>query len=158
MALPDYTMYQMVDKELITIQSTGLFSQSVLEWNGLLLKNETWSNLKSQFCEAYKAYLDTGAGKSAKFGYANNAAEENNDNSLDTIRDGFSALSMANNATAKRNNESMAELRAVIVATQKQLSMLASSRAAPDPWGGATQETVETTYVPEKTPSPAQPP
>lgn len=45
-----YTMEQIVDKALITIQSTGLFYQALLEWNGLLLKNKTWSELKSHFC------------------------------------------------------------------------------------------------------------
>ena len=41
MVIPAYTMDQVVDKALSTIQPTGLFSQAVLEWNGLLLKNKT---------------------------------------------------------------------------------------------------------------------
>ena len=45
-ALPVYTMDQMVYKASIAIQSTGLLSQAFLKWNVLLLKNDMWSGPK----------------------------------------------------------------------------------------------------------------
>ena len=53
-ALPEYTMEQIVYKAVIVIKSTGLLAQAILECNGFLLKNETWSKLKDHFCEDYK--------------------------------------------------------------------------------------------------------
>ena len=84
--------------------------------------------------------------------------EVNNDDSFDTICNGFSALSMANNATVQHNNNSMADLRAVIVAMQQQLSMLIRSRTVPALWGGAILPTVPTTYAPPHPLPPAQTP
>ena len=84
-ALLVYTTEKMVDKALIAIQPTGLFSQVVLKRKKLLLENDTWSEMKAHFCEAYKEYPATGAGTSDQHGYTKNATEANNDSSLNTI-------------------------------------------------------------------------
>ena len=78
-----------------------------------------WSQLKSHFYEAYKAYLITVEGTSAQHGYTNNATEDNDNDILDTICNGFSALSMANNSTSHCNNNRMAEFRAAITDIQQ---------------------------------------
>ena len=138
----------MVDNPVIAIQSTGLFFQAVFEWNGLLLENKTWSELKYHFCEAYKVYLATGAGTSAHRRYAKKVMEAKNNYILGTIRDGFSVLIMANNSRVQRNNNSMAWLREEIAATQQQLSIIVISRAAPSVWGSSIPPTVATPYTP----------
>ena len=45
-AQPAYTMEQMIDKAIIAIQNTGLYSTAILEWNGFLAVNKTWIGLK----------------------------------------------------------------------------------------------------------------
>ena len=87
--LPAFTMDNMENKALFDIQSTGIFSQAFLGWNGLLLENKTWSKMKYHLYRAYEAYLATGAGTSTHYIHANNVTEANYNDSLDTICNGF---------------------------------------------------------------------
>ena len=95
--------------------------------------------------KACKSYLVTGAGTLAYHGYASNATEAKNNETLDTIRDGFYALRISNNATVQCNNDIMAELRVVIATMQQQLAMLSISITAPSPHGCYIPPTVAIT-------------
>ena len=52
-----YTFEQLIDKAIITIQCTGLYYQALLEWAGFNPVNQTWSQLKLHFQEAYEIHL-----------------------------------------------------------------------------------------------------
>ena len=62
MGILSYTMEQIVDKASIAIQSTKLFSQAFLQWNVLLFKNKTWSDLKYHFCKGIQILPRHGSG------------------------------------------------------------------------------------------------
>ena len=82
-----------------------------LEWNSLA--SQRWVNLKHHFTKAYEAFLVTGAGMATQHGYASNMLALGlpmpgvtvNDDSLDTIRDGFNVHTMAYNAQVQRQGD-----------------------------------------------------
>ena len=64
----------MVEKELIAIQITSLYSTAILEWNEIDEVNQTWPEFKVHFTEAYDLCIRSGAGTAGTMGYhgANN--------------------------------------------------------------------------------------
>ena len=50
----------MIDKALMSVQTTGLYSIAVLEWNGFDEVNQIRSEFKSHFSEAYDIRLQLG--------------------------------------------------------------------------------------------------
>ena len=64
----------MVDKALIAIQLTSLYSTAILEWNAIDEVNQTWPKFKAHFTKAYDIRIRLGAGSSGTMGYhgANN--------------------------------------------------------------------------------------
>ena len=142
LAKPAFTIEQMIDRALRAIQQTGLYTTAVLEWNGFDLANKTWPQFKEHFAEAYEIRCATGAGTAATHGYANNTIDDDDD-SIDTIKDSLNNIQLANNANAQNMNENISAitqetsaLRASLLATQQQLAMLAQSQpyAAPFQW------------------------
>ena len=73
-AKPAYSTEQMVDKALIDIQLTSLYSTAILEWNAIDEVNQTWPEFKAHFTEAYDPRIRLGAGTAGTMGYhgANN--------------------------------------------------------------------------------------
>jgi hypothetical protein len=53
MASPPYTMEQMMTRPIMTIQITGLYSQALIEWNGMPTAVCTWDALKLHFTTVY---------------------------------------------------------------------------------------------------------
>ena len=80
-AKPAYSAEQMVDKALIDIQLTSLYSTAILEWNAIDEVNQTWPEFKSHFTEAYDLWIRSGAGTASTMGYhrANNTEGSEND-------------------------------------------------------------------------------
>jgi hypothetical protein len=48
-----YMMEQIIDKAIVAIQRTGLYSTALLEWEGFDAVKKTWYELKMHFEEAY---------------------------------------------------------------------------------------------------------
>lgn len=81
-AKPAYTLEQMVDKALIAIQKTGLYSLAVPKWNDFDMAHQTWPEFKAHITKAYDVWLASGEGTTGQNGYhgANNTETEENDN------------------------------------------------------------------------------
>ena len=77
---PAYTTEQMVDKALIAIQLTSLYSTEILEWNALEDVSQTWHEFKAHFTKTYGVRIRSGAGTSVTMGYhgANNTERLDN--------------------------------------------------------------------------------
>ena len=73
-AKPAYSTEKMVDKSLIAIQLTSLYSTAILEWNAIDEVNQTCPEFKAHFTEAYDLRIRSGAGTAGTMGYhsANN--------------------------------------------------------------------------------------
>ena len=73
-AKPAYSTEQMVDKSLVAIQLTSLYSTEILECNIIDEVNQTWPEFKAHFNEAYNLRIRSGTGTAGAMGYysANN--------------------------------------------------------------------------------------
>ena len=140
-AKPAYSTEQKVDKTLINIQLTSLYSTSILEWNAIDEVNKTWPEFKVQFTEAYDIRIRSGAGTAGTMGYhgAKNT-EGSEDGSWAFINKGLMAqlqqVQLANNTSAQATNDSVSaltveirELCAALLQTQQQLAMFTRSPA-----------------------------
>ena len=80
-AKPAYTMEQMVDKALIAVQRTGHYATAILEWNAVDVMNQTWTEFKMHFTEAYDLHIHSGAGTAGTMWYhgVNNATGADDD-------------------------------------------------------------------------------
>ena len=56
-AKPAYTVEQLIDKAVTSVQLTGLYPTALLEWNGFAEENKTWPEMKSHFTEVYDLLL-----------------------------------------------------------------------------------------------------
>ena len=111
-AKPAYTMDQMVDKALIAVQRTGLYSTSILEWNAVDVMNQTWPEFKMHFTEAYDLRIHSGAGTTGTMGYHGvNSATGADDDSWSSINEGLMAqmkqVQLANNTSAQATNDNV---------------------------------------------------
>ena len=125
-AKPAYTMEQLIDKAITSVQLTGLYPTALLEWNAFDVPNQTWPMLKAHFTEAYDLLLTTGGGTAAQAGYhgANNTCDDDDD-SLASINTSITNMQLANNANAQVLNDNVSaitaetrDLRAALMATQ----------------------------------------
>lgn len=140
MAKVPYTFEQLIDKAIIAIQGTGLYGQALLEWAGFDPVNQTWSQLKLHFQEAYEFHLASGQGTSAAHGYVNNTETVDDDDSITTIHESLNSMHMANNANyanlqehIKASRAETAALRAELAATQQAMANMAASRNVAPP-------------------------
>ena len=83
-------MDQMVDKALISVQSTGLYATAILEWNVVDVMNQTWPKFKMHFTKAYDLRIYSGAGTAGTMGYHGvNNARGADDNMWLSINEGL---------------------------------------------------------------------
>ena len=147
-----YTQEQMIDKALMAVQTTGLFSIAVLEWNGFDKVNQIWSEFKSHFTEAHDVHLQSGGETTNVYHGAANAYDTADDDvSVGSITQSLTSMHLANNANAQSIHDTMstitadtAALRAALAATQQQLALYSQQQPA---WA-ATQ------YPPQAPPPP----
>ena len=125
-AQPAYTMEQMIDKAIIAIQNTGLYSTAILEWNGFLAANKTWIGLKLHFEEAYELRLASSAGTSRTNGYVNNAEAMDDDDSINSITASLSTIHLANNANYQALQDNVQAARQENAAFSQQIAALRS--------------------------------
>ena len=80
----------MVDKALINIQLTSMYSTEILEWNAIDEANKTWPEFKAHFTEVYDLRIHSGTETGGTMGYhgANNT-EESEDDSWASINEGM---------------------------------------------------------------------
>ena len=120
----------MVDKALMAIQATGLYSTAILEWNGFDEMNQTWPELKSHFAEAYDIRLHSGAGATNIYHGAANTYEIADNDSLGSITQSLTSMHLANNANAQSMLDTMSELLAALAATQQHVALLLRAQPA----------------------------
>ena len=82
--------------------------------------------IKGHFTEAYEAHLNSGPTAGAA-GYHGAAAAYSDDDSIGSITNSIAQMHMSNNANARALNDSNAELRQALLATQQQVAALARS-------------------------------
>ena len=92
----------MIDKALMAVQSTGLYSIVVLEWNGFDEVNQIWSEFKSHFSGAYDIRLQSG-GETANVyhGAVNVYDTADDDDSVGSITQSLTSMHLSNNANAQ---------------------------------------------------------
>ena len=154
-AKPAYTVEQLVDKAVTSVQLTGLYPTALLEWNGFAEDNKTWPEMKSHFTEAYDLLLTTGGGTAGAAGYHGaNYTADNDDDSMTSITASITNMHIANNANAQAINDNMStitaetrELRALV----NQLAMMAQGQMT-----GQQPPAYQPYYQPQ--PPPVQPP
>ena len=61
-AKPAYSKEKMVDKALIAVQLTSLYSAAILEWNAIDEVNQTWLEFKVHFTKAYDLRIRSAQG------------------------------------------------------------------------------------------------
>jgi len=126
-ASPPFTMEQMITRAIMAIQLTGLYSQAIIEWNGIGAAARTWDALKVHFTTAYIVREQSGTGTTGANGYhmaANTMAQDDAINNIEsTLSHELTTMHTANNA----NHQSAL---AMISALQQQLALLAVAPGA----------------------------
>ena len=128
-ATPPYTLAQMMDMAIMTLQITGLYSQALTEWESKPPIDQTWDALKSHFATAYNLRLITGTTTAGHAGYhsASNAIE--NDDTLtnieQTLNHELSNLHSANNANHQSTQQLVASFTQQLAAITQQLAQIA---------------------------------
>lgn len=134
-ATPPYTMAQMMDMAIMTLQITGLYSVALTEWERTPPIDKTWDALKSHFAAAYNLRLISGTTTAGHAGYhsASNVIETDDtlNNIEQTLNNELSSLHLANNA----NHQSTTQLFATF---QQQLAAITQQLATMSPTGQPT--------------------
>lgn len=135
-AMPPYTIEQMMTKAIMAIQLTGLYSQALIEWHALPPATKTWDTLKAHFTTAYIVREQSGTGTTTTAGYHSLSNVIGHDDALTNIESTLSAeleaIHLANNVQQQSNTTALADLRAALAATQQQLANYANApRATP---------------------------
>ena len=134
---PPYTMEQMSTRAIMAVQLTGLYSQALIEWNGMPDAARTWDALKMHFTTAYIVREQSGTGTTGGNGYhtaANVTATDDTLNNIEsTLNHELSNLQVANNAHHQSALTGIDELRAAITAAQQQIALLTVQPHAASP-------------------------
>ena len=115
----------MISKGITAIEVTGIFTNALLEWNGMDPVDQDWATLKHHFGEAYEIYITTGnVGNNPYVGRANNAEiiDEEDDDSVLTITNGVGNMQMESNAQSQAVREDVTELRREIGFLRAEIS------------------------------------
>ena len=127
-ASPPFTMEQMITRAIMAIQLTGVFSQAIIEWNGMAAATRTWDALKTHFTTAYIVREQSGTGTMATNGYHGAANAIANDDALtnieSTLNHELSNLQVANNAHHQSALAGIAEIRTALATAQQQIALL----------------------------------
>ena len=107
-ATPPYTLEQMMDMAIMTLQITGLYQQALTEWERMLPTQCTWDNLKTHFADAYNTKLIASTNTTGQHGFASNIVytDEALKNIELSLTHELSNLQVANNA----NYQSMQQI------------------------------------------------
>jgi hypothetical protein len=99
-ATPPYTMAQMMDMAIMTLQIAGLYSQALTEWESKPPIDRTWDALKSHFATAYNLRLISGTTTAGHAGYHSASIIVENDDTLTNIKQTLNhKLSTSNRTT-----------------------------------------------------------
>lgn len=128
-ATPPYTMEQMMDMAIMTLQITGLYSQALTEWESLPPNDRTWDTLKSHFATAYNLRLISGTTTAGHAGYHSASNVVENDDTLNnieqTLNHELSNLHSANNANHQSTQQLFSALTQQLAAITQQLATMA---------------------------------
>ena len=126
-ASPPFTMEQMMTRAIMAIQLTGLYSQAIIEWNGVGAEARTWDALKVHFTTAYIVREQSGTGTTGANGYHMAANTITHDDAINNIE---STLSHELTTMHTANNANHQSALAMINALQQQLALLAVAPGA----------------------------
>ena len=115
----------------MAVQTTGLYSIAVLEWNGFDGTNQMWSEFKSHFAEAYVIRLQSGGKTTTMYHGAANAYDTADDDSVGSITQSLTNMHPANNANAQSIYDTMSAITADTVALRAALATTQQQPAAP---------------------------
>ena len=133
---PAYTIKQMLNKAIMSIKVTGLYTHSTIEWGGFLNINQTWPEFKSHFVKAYDAWLINGVGNDVSSGYQGVlAARKEDDGSIISMVEGvtsqLSRVQLDNNTLAQATNAAVSQLAGQVAQLQQQLTMMTTASIPP---------------------------
>ncbi len=86
----------------------GLYTLALLEWNDFEEANQTWSQFKQHFTQAYGVRLVTCGTKGAQY---HGAAQATVEEDLSVVTQSFAAMQHANNANTSTINNNMTAMR-----------------------------------------------
>ena len=134
-ATPPYTMAQMMDMAIMTLQITGLYSVALTEWERTPPADKTWDALKSHFATAYNLRLISGTTTAGHAGYHSAANIVERDDTLNnieqTLNHELSSLHLANSANHHSTNQLIAAFQQQLTALTQQLATLTPTAAPP---------------------------
>ena len=134
-ATPPYTMAQMMDMAMMTLQITGLYSVALTEWERTPPVDKTWDALKSHFATAYNLRLISGTTTAGHAGYhsASNIIETDDtlNNIEQTLNHELSNLHLANNANHQSTNQLFAAFQQQLAAITQQLASMTPTATTP---------------------------
>ena len=128
-AMPPYTLEQMMDMAIMTLQITGLYQQALTEWERMLPAQHTWDNLKTRFADAYNTKLIAGTTTTGQHGFASNIVDI--DDALNNIElslnHKLSNLQVANNSNHQSMQQMMSSCTQQLATVAQQLALLATA-------------------------------
>ena len=132
-ATPPYTMAQMMDMAIMTLQITGLYSQALTEWESKPPIDRTWDALKSHFATAYNLRLISGTTTAGHAGYHSASNVVENDDTLNnieqTLNHELSNLHSASNANHQSTQQLFSAFKQQLAAITQQLAQMAPTTA-----------------------------
>lgn len=102
----------MVAKALMVVQGTGLFETAILEWITFTLVDQSWPEFKEYFSKAYENHITSGAGTAGTNNYYGdaNTFENNNDDSIQPMKESFGTTQLANNPNLQVINDNISAM------------------------------------------------
>ena len=135
-ASPPFTMAQMIDMAIMTLQVTGLYSRALTEWEAMPPAAKTWDILKNHFAAAYNLRLISGTTTAGQAGYHRAANAIDNDDTINniehTLNHELSNLQLANNANQQSTQQMFAAFTQQIASLTQQMANF-TPHATPPP-------------------------
>ena len=143
-ASPPFTMPQMCDMAITSLQLTGLYSDALTEYERLPAAQQTWDDLKTHFTSAYNTKLIAGTQTTGQHGYAATTilgSEESLNNIEQSLNHELTNLQVANHANHQSTQDMIQMFTQQLAAVTQQLSAMQNTANAVIPPPIATAPT-----------------
>ena len=130
-ASPPFTMPQMCDMAITSLQLTGLYSDALTEYERLPAAQQTWDDLKTHFTSAYNTKLIAGTQTTGQHGYAATTleTEESLNNIEQSLNHELNNLQVANHANHQSTQDMIQMFTQQLAAVTQQLSAMQGNTA-----------------------------
>lgn len=131
-APPPFTMPQMCDMAITSLQLTGLYSDALTEYERMPAAQHTWDDLKIHFTSAYNTKLIAGTQTTGQHGYAATTleSEEALNNIEQSLNHELTSLQVANHANHQSTQDMFQAFAQQLAAVSQQLAVIAPYAAA----------------------------